>query len=163
MATPMPHPFDPTRVCLHEHACQALYRVERRRLQTLCEWLLPEPQKARMLLRVVLVDFLRQSHDQWMAPGGHPVARTLAEYFRPLFHGGAVPLTADFVSVVSAAPLRLAVLNLPVPLRLVYLLHDCEHYAVATLAEWLWIRPAQCARLIHQARQRLRASLRQAA
>lgn len=168
MATPTRLEFDPTLACRHERFCRAMYEWQRLRLQKLCDWLTPEPAAARALARTVFLYTWRQPQDVWMAAGAECVARALAEHFRSLFQdrdGIAQLLLNPPADSDPASPgaARRAVLGLPLPWRLLYLLHDIEHYPAATLAAWLDLDPEHCGAMIHAARLYLRRRLSTAA
>ncbi|HXR98793.1 MAG TPA: hypothetical protein VN709_13210 [Terriglobales bacterium] len=152
----------------NEIACQALYEQQRRRIQALCQWMASDLVHARHLAFAVFVEAWRHSGDEFPAVSGDHLAERFAVRFRSLFHHDAVSDAAAPSHLGprlvterkrGAVPLRDAVSALPSAHRLLYLLHEREGYSPATLAGWLDLEPAQCARMIHEARAQLRQSL----
>lgn len=141
-----------------------MYEWQRQRLQMLCEWLLPEPVAARGLFLAVLLETWRQSEDLWISGGSACVARGLAQHFRWMFPPKLRPEQETFHAGRAGAKdtVRSAVYELPLPWRLVYLLHDVEHYPVGVLAGWLEFGVPECGAMIHQARLHLRQRLLEA-
>ncbi|HEY7855171.1 MAG TPA: hypothetical protein VIC32_01910 [Terriglobales bacterium] len=152
-----------------ENACQALYEQQRRRIHALCQWMASDLVNARHLAFAVFVEAWRHSGEEFPAVSGDRLAERFAIRFRSLFHDNAVsdaaapshlgPRLVTQRKPPSAEPVRDAVSALPSGHRLLYLLHEREGYSPATLAAWLDLEPAQCARMIHEARAQLRQSL----
>lgn len=164
--------------CIHEQIFQSVYEQQRRRIQGLCLWMSSNPAEARQLAQSVFLEAWRQAESAApaapklsSAPApvlqGDRLVEVLASRFRGMFHNAAdaaapgprllPPAHAAF------APVRDALAALPLRLRLLYLLHDAEGYPAARVAAWLGLEPGACARMIHQARLRMRAACQAAA
>ncbi|MGH9475741.1 MAG: hypothetical protein ACRD1C_05370 [Terriglobales bacterium] len=167
----------PNRGCIHQHVLERSYARERWRVHALCYWMTPHREAARNLELQVFLDAWIQP-DTGGAGADDRLVAALAARFRRLFEpeacsGAAASrcappvlpaLPRDAGAAVSAAMnTHAAVLALPAPQRLLYLLHDREGYDPATLAVWLHLDTRDCAHLIHQARQFMWQCLRAAA
>ncbi|MGH8129153.1 MAG: sigma factor-like helix-turn-helix DNA-binding protein [Terriglobales bacterium] len=166
MATRTQLQLEPLSGCIHEKMLQSEYEQQRRRIHTLCRWMLHDANEAlRMEMRIFI--------DAWSATAGEeragedrpgfPVidddrlAAAFALHFRGLFAGDSrASAGAEAKKTVASTGLREAVRQLPAQQRLLYLLHELEGYPPAVLGEWLDLDAAYCSQLIHQARLRLR-------
>ena len=173
MATRTQVQIDVTPGCVHEQLYQAVYQQQRKRIQTLCQWMAPDVNKARQLAFTVFVEAWREPGQAWPAVSGDHLAESFAARFRCLFHSDEAPTPAAEIAALPgrpqlvsppspAQPVREAVTSLPSAHRLLYLLHELEGYSAETLAAWLDLEPSHCARMIHEARLQLRRTLRAA-
>ncbi|MGH9480573.1 MAG: hypothetical protein ACRD1L_00645 [Terriglobales bacterium] len=181
MATRTQVGFEIAQGCVHEQICQAIYEQQRRRILALCQWMAPEAASARQLALTVFTEAWRAPDASWPAVGGERLLESFAARFRSLFHAGADPSPAQAWNGDGAGPrlvkpgsaaagaggaspggVRAAVAALPLPQRLLYLLHELEGCSAFTLAHWLDLEPAVCAAMIHEARLHLRQALRSA-
>ncbi|HUX65877.1 MAG TPA: hypothetical protein VMV31_00155 [Terriglobales bacterium] len=156
MATRTQVQIDVVPECIHEQICQSVYEQQRRRIQVLCQWMAPDEAQARQLALRVFVDAWRQPGQSWPAVSADRLAESFAAHFRDLFPAHAL---LGVAAPECGLPLRAAVTALPSAHRLLYLMHELEGYSAETLAAWLQLEPAQCARMIHEARLELRRRL----
>lgn len=154
--------------CIHEQMLQAAYQRQRRRIHILCEWMLPDAAAARRLECGIFVEAWGRDaavSEDWPAVDSDRLAAAFAAHFEDLFHAdvdaGAHPKAP--VGLGRGGGLRAAIHELPARQRLLYLLHELEGYAPATLAGWLKLEPAYCSRLIHLARCQLAQTMAMAA
>lgn len=160
MATRTQLQLEPLRGCIHEQFLQSEYERQRRRIYTLCRWMLSDANRARRLEINIFLEACRG------ADTGHGLSEEIMDgerliahfalHFRGLFASDAGAADDRAAAPPSGLRLREAVRQLPARQRLLYLLHELEGYPPAVLADWLDLDPGYCARLIHQARLQLR-------
>ncbi|MGH9488350.1 MAG: RNA polymerase sigma factor [Terriglobales bacterium] len=149
--------------CTHEQILQASYEHERRHIQTLCRWMMPDLGTAQEMAIRVFVEAWGEGEAEGPWPELDPerLVAAFASHFRSLFRsdGGQSEPKRGPVQARVGSDLRGAVRGLPEPQRLLYLLHELEGYPAATLGVWLGLDETYCARMIHQARRQLRSAL----
>jgi DNA-directed RNA polymerase specialized sigma24 family protein len=97
---------------------------------------------------------------------GDLLIRCLIQRFRTAFLHTEEPLPhllQGTTPPVDAPMMKAAILSLRPASRLLYLLYDLEGYSLETIANWVDMDPARCARRIHSARIDLRNTLLAAA
>ncbi|TAN21524.1 MAG: hypothetical protein EPN33_13000 [Acidobacteria bacterium] len=160
MATRTQLQLEPLSGCIHEQFLQSEYERQRRRIYTLCRWMLSDANRARRMEINIFLDACRGADSghglrEEIMDGERLVAH-FAVHFRGLFASDAAAAGGGGAAPPSGLRLREAVRQLPAGQRLLYLLHELEGYPPAVLADWLDLDPGYCARLIHEARLQLR-------
>lgn len=156
-------------------ACAAVCVRQQQRLYRLCTWMVHDEAEARALAVSIFLQYLRSRAAAPRANGGvdeseeqqgDMLVRCLIQRFRTAFLHTEEPLprlTAGTTPAVDAPLMKAAILSLRPASRLLYLLYDLEGYSLDTIADWVEMDTARCARRIHSARVDLRNTLLAAA
>lgn len=157
-------------------ACAAICARQQQRLYRLCNWMVHDEAEARALAVSVFLQYLRSrtatprasaNPEESEAAQGNVLVRCLIQRFRTAFllhtEEPLPRLQPGATAPVDAALMKAALLSLRPASRLLYLLYDLEGYSLETIADWVEMDAARCARRIHSARIDLRNTLLAAA
>lgn len=151
--------------------CAAICSRQQQRLYRLCNWMVHDEAEARALAVSVFLQYLL---NRAASPHPHEIAaeneeaqgdmlvRCLIQRFRTAFLQAeeTLPhLLPGKAAPVEASLMKAALLSLRPASRLLFLLYDLEGYPLETIADWVEMDKARCARRIHSARIDLRNTL----
>jgi len=147
--------------------CAAICIRQQQRLYRLCNWMVHDEAEARALAVSVFLQYLRNRSNAPRSEEnedvqGEMLVRCLIQRFRTAFIHAEEPTPAllpGLAMSVDAPLMKAAVLSLRPAARLLYLLYDLEGYPLETIAGWVEMESAHCARRIHSARIDLRNTL----
>lgn len=155
-------------------ACAAICTRQQQRLFRLCNWMVHDEAEARALAVSIFLQYLRnhaaaprgERGEESEEAQGDVLIRCLIQRFRTAFLHAEEPLPRllpGTTAPVDSTLMKAALLSLRPASRLLYLLYDLEGYSLETIANWVEMDTARCARRIHSARIDLRNTLLAAA
>lgn len=148
--------------------CATICHRQQQRLYRLCEWMVHDEAEARALAVSIFLQYLRNRPiaaglTREEAEGQDALedilARHFTQRFRSAFLQAEEPVARPLPGVVAsmnADHIKAALLALRPASRLLYLLHELEGYSLETIAAWVDLETAHCARRIYSARMDLR-------